>query len=253
MEILRNDFLALLGVHLTFAFHLQYARPIKNNDRLASRSFRVERACAPRRINAFKAGPRMIDMSAEASKQFWLELVNQKMTMKQSEKSSAVSRDKIVQPTGLYYSAEEAKQIVDDARSELDAQFREIDARTQRTLRRVRHFRSIIRSCEVRRRHATDPRRSKKSDGIPARTRCWMPSAGTGSGRTSSVAPTVTVMATSAATRSTRSTPSSLEPSRRRPPPRPRLPQFARRRCPRIASRERLGLLRRRPPASALR
>ena len=78
----------------------------------------------------------MVDASVEASKQFWLDLVNEKMTIKKKELEEA-EKFEIVQPSGEFYSFEEAKKIVSDARANLDLQFQEIDARTQRTLRRV--------------------------------------------------------------------------------------------------------------------
>jgi hypothetical protein len=94
---------------------------------------------------AFRTTPRMVDTSVEESKQFWLELVNQKMAQKEEERKAAAAKDtEIIQPAGDCYNAEEAKLIVSNARAKLDAQFQEIDARTQRTLRRVLSHADLI-------------------------------------------------------------------------------------------------------------
>ena len=85
----------------------------------------------------------------EASKQFWLDLVEAKMAVKRQEESATATVDNgrgstklapatgILRPAGKFYSALEAKEIVNLARDSLEDEFREIDARTQVTLKRI--------------------------------------------------------------------------------------------------------------------
>ncbi len=168
---------------------------------------------------AFRTTPRMVDASVEESKQFWLELVNQKMAQKEEERKAAAAKDtEIIQPAGDCYNAEEAKTIVSNARAKLDAQFQEIDARTQRTLRRVvsHPCRSATRSLESWRYHQL-AHTNRRHAACAARNRCWTHSGVTGWVRTSSAGRTATATATTAATRSTKYTPSSSAQSRHPP------------------------------------